>query len=127
MGTLPPSVWAAIAGIALVLCALCAGVLVAVLRAPARRRIARWPATFLLELVTLAIVPWLVVVFAPITIRISISGLLALLAWILVALVAFGLLVILPIAAVASSIVWWRARRRRDEPQASPSSLEPPA
>ena len=126
MGPLPPTIWAAIAGIAVVLVALCGGALVVVLRAPGRRRIARWPATFLLELVTLAIVPWLVVVFAPITIRISINGLLSLLAWILVALFAFALLVILPIAAVASTLVWWRARRRRDEPGTQPSSLEPP-
>jgi hypothetical protein len=100
----------------LLLCTLCGLILVMVLRAPARERIARWPASLLLELVALAIVPWLVVVFAPITIRISIHGLLPLIGWILVALFAFGLLVLLPLAAVASSLVWWRGRRRREQP-----------
>jgi hypothetical protein len=127
MGQLPAVVWAVIAGVAIVVCALCAGALVAVLRAPARQRIARWPATFLLELLTLAVMPWLVVVFAPITIRISIKGLLPLVGWILVALFAFGLLVLLPLAAVASSVVWWGARRRRGEPRAKQPPLEPPA
>jgi hypothetical protein len=126
MSQLPPVVWVAIAGVALILCALCVGTLGAVLRTPARQRIARWPATILLELVALAIVPWLVVVFAPITIRISIHGLLSLLGWILLVLLAFGLLVLLPLAAVASSLVWWRARRRRRELLAQPPSHEPP-
>ena len=127
MGQLPPVVWGAIAGIVLVLCALCAGALATVLRAPARQRIARWPATFLLELIALAVVPWLVVVYAPNTIRISIHGRLQLVGWILAVLFAFGLLVLLPLAAVASSVVWWRARRGRDEPASHRSSHEPPA
>jgi hypothetical protein len=119
MGQLPPTVWAAVAVVGLLLCALCALVLVLVLRAPARQRVARWPASLLLELVALAIVPWLVVVFAPITIRVSIHGLLPLVGWILLALFAFGLLVLLPLAALASSLVWWRGRRRRDPPVVS--------
>jgi hypothetical protein len=126
MGQLPPMAWAAIAAAALVLCALCAGVLAAVLRARGRQRVARWPATFLMELVALAIVPWLVVIFAPITIRVSIHGLLSLVAWILVALFVFALLVLLPLAALASSLVWWTARRRRVQPFAQPPR-EPPA
>jgi hypothetical protein len=111
---------------ALVLCALCAGVLAAVLCARGRQRIACWPAAFLLELVALAFVPWLVVIFAPITIGVSIHGLLPLIAWILVALLAFGLLVLLPLAALTSSLVWWAARRRGVQPSAEPPR-EPPA
>jgi hypothetical protein len=125
MGQLPLAVWAAIAAAVLVLCALCVGVLTAVLRARGRERIARWPATFLVELVTLAIVPWLVVIFAPITIRASIHGLLPLIAWILGALFAFGLLVLLPLAALTSSLVWWAARRRRVRPTPQPPRVPP--
>src|SRR3954464_14169790 len=120
MGQLPPTVWVAIIVVALVLCALCAGILLAVVRPRARQRIARWPATFLLELVALAIVPWLVVLFAPVTIRVSIHGLLPLIGWIFLALLAFALLVLLPLAAVASSLVWWLARRRRGALAAQP-------
>jgi hypothetical protein len=127
MRQLPPTVWAAIIVVALVLCALCVGIFAAVLRPRARQGIARWPATFLLELVALAIVPWLVVVFAPITIRISIHGLLPLIGWIFLALLAFALLVLLPLAAVASSLVWWHARRRRSALYAQPPTHEPPA
>jgi hypothetical protein len=119
MGQLPPTAWVAIAVVVLVVCALCVGTLATTLRAPARHRIARWPATFLLELVALAVVPWLVVLFAPITITVSIHGLVPLIGWILLVLLAFGLLVLLPLAAVASSLVWWMARRRRH-------ALEPP-
>jgi hypothetical protein len=127
MRQLPPTAWAAIAVVALVVCALSVGTLAATLRAPARRRIARWPATFLLELITLAIVPWLVVVFAPITISVSIHGVVPLVGWILLALLAFGLLVLLPLAASASSLVWWTARRRRRGPSADPPPREPPS
>jgi hypothetical protein len=110
---------------AVVVCGLCAGTLVAVTRAPARRRIARWPAMLLLELAAAAVVPWLVVLFAPIEIRISIHGTAQLVGWILLVLLAFGLLVLLPLAVVASSVVWWRARRARlsashDDPPRDP-------
>ena len=121
MSQLPISVWATIAGVALVLIALCVATLVAALRAPARQRIARWPAMFLLELLALAVVPWLVVIFAPVKISLKINGLVPLLAWMLVALLAFALLVLLPLAAVAASLVWWAARRRRVEPPAMTS------
>jgi hypothetical protein len=39
-----------------------------------------------------------------------------LLGWLALALLAFGLLVLLPLAAVLSVGVWWTARRRIDEP-----------
>ena len=113
MGTLPPVVWMALAVAVLVVGALCAITIAAVVRAPARQRIARWPARLVLGLLVLAAAPWLVVVFAPITIRVSIHGLLPLLGWILVALLAFALLVLLPVAVAASGVVWWTARRRR--------------
>jgi hypothetical protein len=113
VGQLPPVVWLAAIAVALVVCALCVGTAVLVTRAPARRRIARWRATLLLELIAAAAVPWLIVLFAPIAIRVSIHGLAQLVGWILVALLAFALLVLLPLAAVASSLVWWTARRTR--------------
>jgi hypothetical protein len=127
MGELPPVVWLAAIAAALVVCVLCVGTAVLVTRAPARRRIARWRATLLLELIAAAVVPWLIVLFAPIEIRVSIHGLAQLVGWILVALLAFALLVLLPLAAVASSLVWWTARRTRiaasrDDPPSEPFS-----
>lgn len=62
-----------------------------------------------------AVVPWLVVWLAPIRIEVSINGLLPLLGWSLLALGAFALLVLLPIAALASAFVWANARRRKNQ------------
>jgi membrane protein implicated in regulation of membrane protease activity len=41
------------------------------------------------------------------------------------ALFAFGLLVLLPLVAVASSLVWWTARRRRDRSPPPPLDVPP--
>ena len=57
--------------------------------------------------------PWLVVWLAPLRIEVSIHGLGALLGWLLLALLAFALLVLLPLGALLSGVVWWAAWRRR--------------
>ena len=84
----------------------------AVLRARARERIERWSATAIVALLVSAAVPWLVVWLAPITISVDIHTIPVLIGWLLLALLAFALLVLLPLAAALSAIIWWRAWRR---------------
>ena len=110
---LPPAVWIAAAGVMLLLLGLCAATAYAVLRAAGRRRVARWPAGYVLGLGVAALLPWLVVWFVPLRIEVSIHGLGPLLGWLLVALLAFALLVLLPLGALLSGVAWWVARRRR--------------
>jgi hypothetical protein len=98
--------------VVLALLGLCAIAAYLVLRARARQRIAIWPATWILGLGAAAVVPWLVVRLAPIRIEVKINGILQMLGWSVLALAAFALLVMLPIAAVASAGVWANARRR---------------
>ena len=107
MTSLPPVVWIAVVGAALLLLGLCGATAYVVLRASARSRIAHWPRARILILLVAAAVPWLVVWRAPISVSVSIHGMAALIGWILVALVVFALLVLLPLAAVLCSVAWW--------------------
>jgi hypothetical protein len=109
---LPRSIWLIVIAVGLLLLALCGSAAYAVLRAPTRRRIAAWPATWIVGLAVAAIVPWLVVHLAPIRISVNIEGLLPLIAWLTVALAAFALLVLLPLVAILSAGVWLVSRRR---------------
>jgi hypothetical protein len=63
-----------------------------------------------------AAIPWVVVWLAPIAIRVSIHTLPVLIGWIALALLAFGMLVLLPVTSVLAVAVWWVARRRRATP-----------
>jgi hypothetical protein len=64
-------------------------------------------------LVGAAALPWLVVWFAPIHVVVNVHGVVSLIGWLLLALLAFAVLVLLPLAAVLSVVVWWRTRLRR--------------
>jgi hypothetical protein len=64
-------------------------------------------------LVVTAAIPWLVVWLAPITIRVNIDTLPVLIGWLALALLTFGMLVLLPLAAILAVGVWWVVRRRR--------------
>ena len=61
----------------------------------------------------IAAIPWLVVWLAPINISVNIHTLPALIGWLALALLAFGVLVLLPLAAVLAGGVWLIARHRR--------------
>lgn len=115
MKSLPPVVWVAVVGAALLLLGLCGATAYGVLRASARSRIQRWPGGRMLILLVAAVVPWLVVRLAPMHVSASIHGTVELIGWILVALVVFALLVLLPLAAVLCSAVWWTGRRARGQ------------
>ena len=110
---LPLVVWLAAAGVALVLLGLCAVTAYTVLRAAGRRRVADWPLPRVLGLGGVALLPWLVVWLAPLRIEANIRGLGPLLGWLLLALLAFAVLVLLPLGALLSGAVWWAAWRRR--------------
>jgi hypothetical protein len=112
MPQLPPSVWTIIAAIALLLLALCAATVHLMLRPAMRRRVAGWPLTRILILVGAAAIPWLIVTFAPITVKVSINGVIQLAGWLCLALLAFAMLVLLPLTAFVCAIIWGRARRR---------------
>jgi len=116
MPELPRSIWLIVIGVGLLLLGLCGIAAYAVLRSRARQRIAVWPTSWILILALAAVVPWLVVWLAPIRIQVNINGMLQLLGWSLLALVAFALLVLLPIVALASAGVWAIARRRAPKP-----------
>jgi hypothetical protein len=113
---LPAAVWFAVAGAVVLLLSLCVGTAYTILRASARQRVARWSAVRLLALAGAATVPWLVVWLAPIHFEVAIHGVGPLLGWALVALLAFALLVLLPLAALVCAIVWGLARGRRGPP-----------
>ncbi|HET7584324.1 MAG TPA: hypothetical protein VFK13_05420 [Gemmatimonadaceae bacterium] len=113
MSQLPLVVRLAAAGAALLLLGLCAATAYAVLHAAGRRRVAGWSMRRVLVLAVAALLPWLVVWFAPLHIEVNIHGLGPLLGWLLLALVAFALLVLLPLGALLSGVVWWVAWRRR--------------
>jgi hypothetical protein len=112
MPQLPLPIWLVVLGILLLLLSLCGVAAYAVLRASGRQRVASWPAPRIAALGAAAIVPWLVVWFAPIEIVVNIKGLVPLIGWLLIALSAFALLVLLPLVALLSAGVWLTARSR---------------
>ncbi|HEU4630103.1 MAG TPA: hypothetical protein VFS08_10150 [Gemmatimonadaceae bacterium] len=120
MPQLPLIIWIAAAAVLALLLGLCAGTAYAVLRAPMRQRVARWPAWRLLVLLAAAALPWLVVWLAPIRIVVSVHGVWPLIGWLLMALLVFALLVLLPLAAILGGVVWWAARRRGREAPPAP-------
>jgi len=108
----PPIVWRLGAVAGLLLAGLCVATGYVVLRARTRDRIARWSVAQIATLVVTAVIPWSVVWLAPITISMNIHTLPVLIGWLALALLAFGMLVLLPLAAMLSVGVWWIARRR---------------
>ena len=116
MPQLPLAVWFVVAGTILLLLGSCVATAYAVLRTSARRRVARWPAGRLLGLAGAAVLPWLIVWLAPIHLAGDIHGLGPLLGWLLLALLAFALLVLLPLATLLCVAVWGIARGRRGPP-----------
>ena len=112
MPPLPRIVWIAVAAVGLLVLALCGATAYAMLREATRRRLATWPGARIVALLAAAAVPWLIVWRAPIALEVRIHGLGPLLGWLAVALLAFALLVLLPLAAVLGSIAWWAGRRR---------------
>jgi hypothetical protein len=112
MPQLPRFVWLIVVGVALLLVGLCGIAAYAVLRARTRQRVALWPATWILAVAIVAVVPWLVVWLVPIRISVNIEGVVPLIGWLIVALAAFALLVLLPWVALLSAGVWLIARRR---------------
>jgi hypothetical protein len=112
MSQLPGIVWVAAAGYAGLLLALCILTAAVSLRT-ARTRASAWSARRIVALLTLAALPWLIAWLAPIHISATIDGTLQLITWLLAVLLAFALLVLLPLAALISAVVWWRAWRHR--------------
>jgi hypothetical protein len=108
----PPIVWGLGAVAGLVLAGLCVATGYAVLRARTRAVITRWSIARIAALVVTAAVPWLVVWLAPINISVNIRSLPVLIAWLALGLLAFGVLVLLPLAAVLTAGVWLPARRQ---------------
>ena len=109
---MPPIVWGLGAVAGLVLAGLCVATGYAVLRARTRAVITRWSIARVAALVVTAAVPWLVVWLAPINISVNIHSLPVLIAWLALGLLAFGVLVLLPLAAVLTAGVWLTARRQ---------------
>jgi hypothetical protein len=112
----PPIVWALGALAGLFLAALCVATGYAVLRARTRALIAEWSVAQIATLVATAVLPWLAVWLAPITISVNIHTLQVLIGWLALALLAFAVLVLLPLAAVLAVGVWLVARRRNATP-----------
>jgi hypothetical protein len=115
MPQLPLVVWVFAGAAAVLLLALCAVTVYAVLRPGARRGMAQLPGSRVLTLLMAAVVPWAAVRFAPIQIRVSIHGTVQLIGWLLLGVAVFAILVLLPLAAILCTFVWWNARRRRAE------------
>lgn len=109
---MPPLVWGLGAVAGLVLAGVCVATGYAVLRARTRAVITRWSIVRIAALVVTAAVPWLVVWLAPINISVNIHSLPVLIAWLALGLLAFGVLVLLPLAAVLTAGVWLTARRQ---------------
>jgi len=108
----PPIGWGLGAVAGLFLAGLCAATSYAVLRGRTRPLIARWSIARIATLVVIAAIPWLVVWVAPINISVNIHTLPVLIGWLGLALLAFVLLVLLPLAAVLAAGVWLTAHRR---------------
>ena len=109
---MPPIVWGLGAVAGLFLAGLCVATGYAVLHARTRALIAHWSIARIAALVVIAAIPWLVVWLAPINISVNIHTLPVLIGWLALALLAFGVLVLLPLAAVLAASVWLTARRR---------------
>jgi len=108
----PPILWGLGAVAGFVLACLCVATGYAILRAPARARITTWSIARIVVLVVIAGVPWLVAWLAPINVSVNIHTVPVLIGWLALALRAFGVLVLLPLAAVLAAGVWSAARRR---------------
>ncbi len=109
---MPPIVWGLGAVAGLLLAGLCVATGYAILRGRTRARVAQWSVAQIAGLVVTAAVPWLVVWLAPINISVNIHTLPVLVGWLALALLAFAVLVLLPLAAVLAAGVWLAARRR---------------
>lgn len=118
MPHLPPAFWLSATAFALLLLLLCGATVYSLLRPTPRHRVAEWPPARIVALVIAAALPWLVIRFAPLHIKVSINGILQLVGWLLLAVLAFALLVLLPLSAIVSALVWLDARRRA--PRSSP-------
>ena len=112
MPQLPPVVWIALACIGLVFITLGALTAAVILR-KAKTRWVSWPGRRILMFLVAASIPWLVVWLAPLRIVANIDGTLELIAWLLAALAGFALLILIPLAALMTSVIWWRARSAR--------------
>ena len=109
---MPPILWGLAAVAGLVLAGLCVATGYAILRARTRVRIAKWSVAQIAAAVVIAAAPWLVVRLAPINISVNIHTVPALIGWGALTLLAFGVLVLLPLAAVLTAGVWLTARRQ---------------
>ena len=109
---MPPTLWGLAAVAGLLLLGFCVATAYAVLRARPRARITRWSAAHIAAFVLVAAIPWLVVWLAPINISVNIHTLPVLIGWLALALLAFGVLVVLPLAALLAGGVWLTARHR---------------
>jgi hypothetical protein len=110
---LPGPIWIAVAGVLLVMLTSVVATTYLVLRAPSRARIREWPRRCVLACVVAAAVPWLVIRLSPISIDVSIHSLGPLLAWLLLALMAFAVTVLAPLGALLAVLVWLGANHRR--------------
>jgi hypothetical protein len=112
MPTLSPTAWLVVGLILLALLALVGLTVWGVLRPPMRARVAALPVWGAAVVAGLAVAPWLVVKFAPLSINVNIHGIGPLLLWILAAIGIFALLVLLPVGGLVAVGVWVAARRR---------------
>jgi hypothetical protein len=110
---MPPIVWGLGAAAGLFLAGLCVATGYAILRAGTRVRVARWSVARIAALAAVAAVPWLVVWLAPINIAMTIQTVPVLIGWLALALITFGVLVLLPLVALLAGGVWLTAHRRR--------------
>ena len=109
---MPPILWGLGAAAGLLLAGLCVATGYVTLRARTRALIAQWSLAQVATLVVTAAIPWLVAWLAPIKISVNINTLPELTGWLALALLAFAVLVLLPLAAVLAVGVWFVARRR---------------
>lgn len=109
---MPPILWGLAAAAGLLLLGLCVATGFAVLRARTRARIGERSAARIVAFVVIAAIPWLVVWLAPINVSVNIHTVPVLIGWLALALLAFGVLVLLPLAALLAAGVWLAVRRR---------------
>jgi hypothetical protein len=90
-----------------------------VLRRPARQRIAAALPARIAALLALAAIPWLgiwVASHSHVSVNVSVNGVVSLVLWLAAALLVFALLVLLPLVALLTLVVWFVARQRRPAP-----------